>query len=208
MDHLPTFDSPKIKEKTLNDYLNTRKNLDKKIIDAKRKLSQPIYMNFSDDKDKAQLVRWLRLNDYNIKNPPEYYLLDYQPPNIGYLYDVKIESKEKIDLEYVACVRTVHDYGGYYIFFRPDCNECLNQIPNDYFLNLEEGEKLYYTTLPASYDVKEMYNSFTDKHHAYTLLFKKKENEGNDEVNEGNDDKEMEDDYVEIDEVEEVNKDE
>ena len=153
----------------LIDLLEQYADIQDRIIEKKITMSQPIKM-ICDNKD--DIVKFLSIRCFQPENP-KYYLIPYQPPNIGYLFDVKIDDKEVIDdLEYIGCIRTTHAYGGYMLFFRPDCNECLNQIPNSHFV---EGETLYYTTLPAGTDVKDMYNSFTDRHHAYTLLFKKKD---------------------------------
>ena len=157
---------------SLNDLLTQESNIQSLIIEKKISMSQPIKMIC--DNDEKLILHLNNMRSCFYPNNPRYYIVPYQPPNIGYLFNVEVNESNRIhDLKFIACIPTIHTYGGYHAFFRPDCNECLNQIPNRYF---SDDETLYYTTLPVSYEIGKIYNNHLDKHHALTILFHKKEN--------------------------------
>lgn len=100
----------------------------------------------------------------------------------GYLYGFEeLDKSEQIDLDLtfntdptteIKKIYALHDYGGYYGFFRPDLNEVIHllalQIP---VTDLDKYEHIYVTTEAHPSDkISEAYDNEKDKHRACTTV--------------------------------------
>ena len=126
---------------------------------------------FSEVKDK----KCISANPPNISNLNNAYLFDFQSKSEEDYDDIDREFLGEQDSYMFTEYEDygLHTYGGYYGFFRPDLNEVINLISRQIKQeDLSDIIRIYVTTdAHPSDNIKDCYDSETDKHRAKTTYY-------------------------------------
>ena len=137
--------------------------------------------------NKKEYEEYIKTEEYKLEKDFECYYVGKKgalSKDYGYVYGFNKESDDNLDEIDKKFVETktadkkielygLHEYGGYYGFFRPDFYEAIGLLSDKLSIDeLEEVDRMYITTEPhPSGDIGECFDSAKDKHRGKTTCY-------------------------------------